>query len=333
MTLPVTYKKLVSTIYSKHFREAARVVDVELHDPAPNEVVIRNLFAGVNATDVNIAAGLYNPGAPLPLDLGIEAVGEVVAAGAESGFNPGDPVMTMNTGGGYREYQVAKARFTIPVPAATPEVMSLVLSGLTAVFGLEVVGEMKSGETILITAAAGGTGHIAVQLAKMAGNHVIGTCSSQEKVDMLKALGCDRVVNYKQESLADVLASEYPRGVNLVYESVGGEMFDTCVSHLARKGRLVIIGYVSEYVDEPQPVLAPRVYAQLLWKSASIRSMFLPHFISEMPSHMLRLADLLASGKLHVEIDPMEFKGVESVVDAVEYLHAGKNRGKVIVRY
>lgn len=88
---------------------------------------------------------------------------------------------------------------------------------------------MTKGETILVTAAAGGAGQIAVQLAKQAGNHVIGTCSNEEKVAMLKAMGCDRVINYKTEDFGNVLKTEYPRGVDIVFESVGGEFFNICL--------------------------------------------------------------------------------------------------------
>ncbi|MEQ8671941.1 MAG: zinc-binding dehydrogenase [Aggregatilineales bacterium] len=334
MSLPATYKKLVATKFSKDFRDASEVVEVPFPEPASNEIVIQNYYAGVNATDPNISAGLYTPGQTPPIDLGSEVVGVVVAKGSNvDSFKIGDAVMTLTTGGGYREYSIIQADRAIPIPAPTPEIMTLVLSGCTASVGLEVTGEMKSGETVLVTAAAGGTGHIAVQLAKLAGNHVIGTCGTAEKAEMLKQLGCDRVVNYREESLDEVLTKEYPRGVNLIYESVGREMFDTCVKHLARFGRLVIIGYVSEYMDQPEVVTRPRIYSQLLWKSASIRSMFLPHFFNLLPENLMRLSGLLQSGQLHIAIDDTVFTGVEECVDAVEYLHSGKSSGKVVVRF
>lgn len=332
--MPQTYRKVVAARLTNNFREAAQIVEVPILEPAPDEILVRNLYAGVNATDVNISAGLYHPGKQPPLDLGAEAAGEIVAVGSDvTTFKPGDAVITLRTGCGYREYQTIKARYAIPIPAATPEVMGLVLSGVTASFGLELVGEMKSGETVLITAAAGGTGHLAVQLAKLAGNHVIGTCGSAEKADMLRRLGCDRVVNYRQEDLDAVLAAEYPQGINLVYESVGRRMFDVCVDHLARRGRLVVIGFISEYAGQPEPVTRARIYHQLMLKSASIRAMFLTHFLEFLPEHLMRLVNLLRDGKLHVELDPTGFCGVESVVDAVEYLHNGGNMGKVIVHF
>jgi NADPH-dependent curcumin reductase CurA len=331
--LPKTYRKVIASHFSKNFREAAQIVEAELLPPGANEITIKTHYAGVNATDVNISAGTYTPGATPPIDLGAEVAGEVVAVGDKvTEFKVGDAVVT-NSLGGYTEYYTIRSRYAIPVPQPTPEMLSLVLSGTTASLGLSVTGDMKSGETVLVTAAAGGTGQFAVQLAKLAGNTVIGTCSSDDKAELLRKLGCDRVVNYKTEDLGAVLTAEYPRGMDVIYESVGRGMFDTCVDHLAIRGRLVIIGYITEYLDTPEVVTSPRIYYKLLGKSASLRSMFLLHFIRQVPEHMAKLLELYNSGQLQVAVDPADFRGVAGVVDAVEYLHSGKSTGKVVVRF
>src|SRR5690554_894216 len=242
MMLPKTYRKVVATRFSRNFREAAQVVEAELQPPGNGEILIKTHYAGVNATDVNISAGTYTPGRQPPIDLGAEVVGEVVAVGeGVTDFQVGDCVVT-NSLGGYTEYYTVRARFAVRVPDTSPEMLALVLSGTTASIGLSVTGDMTSGETVLVTAAAGGTGQFAVQLAKLAGNTVIGTCGSDDKAALLRQLGCDRVVNYKTEDLDAVLTAEYPRGIDLIYESVGRQMFDTCLDHLAIRGRLVIIG-------------------------------------------------------------------------------------------
>ena len=221
----------------------------------------------------------------------------------------------------------------MPVPEASPEMVSLFVSGLTASIALSVTGQMTTGETVLVTAAAGGTGQYAVQLTKLAGNTVIGTCGRDDKADFLRELGCDRAVNYRTESLRDVLRDVAPKGLDIAYESVGRDMFDTAVRALGVHGRLLCIGYVSEYVDGVEEVMAPRVYADLLQKSASVRAFFLPHFIRRYaPEHLARLAGLMADGSLRVEVDPTVFEGVGAAVDAVEYLHSGQSRGKVVVR-
>lgn len=331
--LPKTYRKVIAARFSNHFRQAAQIIEAELQAPTGSDILVKTHYAGVNATDVNISAGSYTPGATPPIDLGAEGAGEVVALGAKvTDFKVGDWVVT-NTLGGYTEYQTVRSRYAIRVPQATPEILSLVVSATTASIGLSITGDMNSGETVLVTAAAGGTGQFAVQLAKLAGNTVIGTCSSDHKADLLRRLGCDRVVNYKTESLDAVLTAEYPRGVDLVYESVGRAMFDTCLDHLAIRGRLVIIGYITEYLDTPEAVTGPRVYYKLLGKSASLRSMFLPHFIRQVPEHMAKLLELYQAGRLHAAVDPTPFRGVEGVIDAVEYLHSGASSGKVVVNF
>jgi prostaglandin reductase 3 len=320
-----TYKKLTTTRHSKNFRDAVEILEAELPStPAPDEIIIRNRYAGTNASDVMMAAGQYLLPTPVPCDMGAEAVGEVIAVGADvTTFKPGDFALTNFIGAGYREYYVTQAKRAVPIPAASPEIMSLSIGGLTASI------------VVLVTAAAGGTGQFAVQLAKLAGNHVIGTCSSDDKAAMLTALGCDRVVNYKRENLRDVLKSEYPRGVHIVFESVGKEMFDVAVDSLARFGRLITLGFITEYKDQPDLISAPRIYYKVLAKNASIRGFNLNLWFSrpEVPQHMAKLIGLLNEGMLNAVIDPTEFHGVEGCIDAVEYLHSGQNSGKVVVRF
>lgn len=332
--MATTYKKLIATKLTTDFRDAAEIVEETIPDLKPHEVLIRNVYAGINATDVNITAGRYQPGAKPPIELGAEAAGIVEEVGSEvRHLAPGDAVVTSTLGGGYREYNVVRASNALPVDEPSPEALSIMVSGLTASIALEEVGDMSSGETVLVTAAAGGTGQYAVQLAKRAGNHVIGTCGSERKMELLDELGCDHPINYNEENVGDVLQSEYPSGVNLVYEGVGGELFDTCVDALARYGRLLSIGYVSEYKTGAKKVSSERIYTKLLPKSASIRGFFLPHYAESFAEHMTRLMKLVQSGALHVSIDETVFEGIDAIPDAVEYLHTGESRGKVVVKF
>ncbi len=328
-----TYRKLIATTLTPHFREAAELVEETVPEPGSGQLLVRNLYAGVNATDVNITAGRYSSDPTLPFDLGAEAVGVVEAVGeGVEGFAPGDAVATGSVGGGYREVQLVEARHAVPVPEASPEVLSIFVSGLTASIALDEVGRMGSGETVFVTAAAGGTGQYAVQLAKRAGNRVIGTCGSEEKVELLRELGCDRPINYREEDVRRVLKDEAPNGLDLVYESVGRELFDTALGALAVRGRLLCIGYVSEYVDGVETVRRPRVYTRLLGKSASVHGFFLPHFREHFRDHTAKLLGLVRTGELTVAIDSAGFEGVDSIVDAVEYLHSGQSKGKLVVK-
>ncbi len=331
-----TYKKLIVKKFSKDFSSAAEIVEEKIPQLASNEILIRNKFAGVNAGfDTLLCKGKipYFTETP-PIDLGVEAVGKVEAVGDKvTDFAVDDAVLTTQRGGGYREYQVIKSNLGFKVPEATPEVLSLMPTGVSALVALEQVGEMSNQEIVMVTAAAGGTGHIAVQLAKLAGNHVIGTCGSEAKSQLLQELGCDRVINYRLENVNDLLKQEYPNGVNLVFECVGKNMFDTCVDNLAVRGRLVVVGYISEYGKNLQQVYQERIYSKLLWKAASIRGFLMPMYKEYMPEARDRLLDLFYTGKIQVAVDPTEFKGIESITSAVDYLLNGKNCGKVVVKF
>lgn len=330
------YKKLIAKQLSKDFRSAVEIVELNLPDPSPREILIRNHFAGVNAGfDTLICRGEvpYLSLTP-PFDLGVEAVGEVIAVGdAVKEFQVGDAVATTLRGGGYREYQVIDANLGVKVRETTPEVLTLIPTGISAVVALEQAGEMGSGEVILVTAAAGGIGHIAVQLAKLAGNHVIGTCGSAAKAELLRQLSCDRIIDYRTENVDEVLRQEYPTGVNLVFDCVGGKMFDMGVENLAVRGRFVVVGFISEYGNQLESVSQPRIYEKLFWKAASVRGFLLPRYAEYIPAARERLLDLFYTDNIKVAVDPAEFRGLESIPSAVEYLLSGKNCGKVVVRF
>lgn len=331
-----TYKKLVAQQFSTNFQSAIAIAEVPILAPKADEILIRNKFAGINAGfDTLICQGSipYVKLTP-PFDLGVEAVGEIVAIGeAVQNLQVGDAVATTGRGGGYREYQVVPAHLAIQVAEAIPEILTLMPTGISALVALEQVGEMRTQETVLVTAAAGGTGHIAVQLAKLAGNHVVGTCGSSAKAQLLQELGCDRIINYHQEDLDTVLQREYPKGLDLIFDCVGGTVFDTCVEHLAVRGRLVVVGFISEYAKIPSTMPQPRIYHKLFWKAASVRGFLMPHYAAHMVAARDRLLSLFNTHQLRVAIDPTPFDGIESIPIAVEYLLSGKNVGKVVVRF
>ncbi|KAK9812689.1 hypothetical protein WJX72_002127 [[Myrmecia] bisecta] len=340
-SLPSAQKTVQVHRLSDNFREATRVVSLPLPTAIPpGHVLVRRAYAGVNASDINFTAGRYF-GSPkeaakrLPFESGFESVGAVAAVGpAVTELRVGDVVAQFSYNG-FADYAIVPVKAALPVPACTPEIVALLTSGLTASIALEQVGRMRSGETVLVTAAAGGTGQFAVQLAKAAGNYVIATCSSQAKVDLLKRLGADRVINYKQEVLKEVLKREYPKGVDLIFESVGGDVFKTCTQALATQGRLVIIGMMSQYGGGWTPLEHKGLPELLLWKAASLSGFFLPQWLRDMRTmrrHLATLTTALLQGRLHVAIDPTPFRGVESVAAAVDHLQSGNSVGKVYVQ-
>uniref|UniRef100_A0A8C6WHV8 15-oxoprostaglandin 13-reductase n=1 Tax=Neogobius melanostomus TaxID=47308 RepID=A0A8C6WHV8_9GOBI len=259
-----------------------------------------------------------------PFDAGFEGIGEVVGLGlgASSDYTIGDTVAYFRNGA-FAEYTIAPAKECIRVPLVKPEFLTLLVSGATAYIALKRLGDLTKGETVLVTAAAGGTGQFAVQFAKQAGCHVIGTCSTNEKAGFLKSIGCDRPINYKEENLGETLRKEYPKGIDVVYESIGGSILDVAVNCLAQKGRLIVIGFISGYQS------ASGIPA---FKGAT-----LPVKLLDYGEAMGKMMRMLAKGELACEVDCGDmaeegrFSGLESVFRAVDYMYAGKNLGKVVV--
>ncbi|KAK1256942.1 hypothetical protein QJS04_geneDACA017230 [Acorus gramineus] len=326
--IPQTYEKIVVHSLSHKFRSATKIVRTDLSLPVKSQhVLVKIVYAGVNASDVNYSSGRYfsgngkEVGSLLPFDAGFEL-------GWATSMFP-SPSDSNND----KFPSEVHSKYIIPVPRPDPEVVAMLTSGLTASIALKRVAQLSSGETVLVTAAAGGTGQFAVQLAKLAGNKVIATCGGEKKAALLKSLGVDRVIDYKKEDIKSVLKKEFSKGVDIIYESVGGEMFDLCLNALAVYGRLVVIGMISQYQGEHgwKPLSYTGLCEKILAKSQTVGGFFLVQYSHLWKEHMGTLFDIFSSGKLKVFVDPKQFVGLGSVADAVEYLHSGESLGKVVV--
>ena len=336
MSLPSSARQLMVTTLGTKFREITEIQTAPVETPKARHVLVKTKYVGINASDINITAGRYFHDMKPPFACGAEGMGEIVAVGEDVKFQVGQIVAFLNIGA-FAEYATVPAEMLVPVPSLDPSMMSIVLSGLTASISLEKEADLKPGKNVLVTAAAGGTGQYAVQIAKLAGCHVIGTCSSNEKADFLKSIGCDRVINYKTENTGEVLSKEYPKGIDVVFESIGKQMFEDALANLAVKGRLIVIGQISTYEDGDFQSTAP-VAMTALRKSARICGFFLPHYAEDYARHVGILSKHFMDGKIKVALDKGEkvtngpFVGLEKVADAVEHMFARKNIGKVIVQ-
>ncbi|TMW59309.1 hypothetical protein Poli38472_004378 [Pythium oligandrum] len=331
-----TYRALQVFKLSTDFRAVTKIVKIpKLPVAKPGHVVVRNHYLGINAIDINITNGHFG-NHELPFTCGLEAVGAITAVGNDvENFKVGDAVAYQHHGA-FAEYVLVPAAAALKVPAPEPAMLPLMVGGVSCSIALEQAGQMKSGETVLVTSAAGGTGQFVVQLAKMAGNHVIGTCSTDEKAEHLKKLGCDRLIVTSKESIDAVLKAEYPNGVDLVFETVGGETFKTAVENIAVRGRIIVFGYISEYKpegnDASQPFSVSELNVKLLMRSASVRGFGLGGYLSFIPEHLTRLLNYVQEGKLIPGIDQTPYHGLEEVADAVERMFARKNLGKLVVK-
>ena len=344
---PETCKQLWAERTGESFRDVAQVREIPVPQPGPGEALIKVRYAGVNGgCETFRARGEYafkgNKTVEGGFPLGAEGAGMVVAVGeGVTAVKAGDAVAFL--GGAFAEYVVCPASLLWVVPEASPEAAALRISALTACCMLEGTAQVQAGETVLVTAAGGGAGHFAVQFARLAGAHVVGTCSSPEKAQLLRELGCDRVINHQEEDLAGVLGAEYPRGFDVVFEGVGGAMLQVGLEHLAPEGRLIQIGYISEYPHNPDRAQEAACNdldaAQMFWTLETVQRGRQTIYggggkrdAAAMAQSRARCLQLFQDGRLRAVVDRKRvFNGVESIVDAIEYMLTGQALGKVVV--
>ncbi len=223
------------------------ITDAPVPSPGPGEVLIRVTAAGVNFLDVSQSRGASAVGPQPPYLAGIEGAGEVVAVGeGVSGVEPGAHVIGVGiNGGAFAEYMLLPAVGTVPVPAgwADPQALGMVVSWPTALTALKPLGRIEAGQSVLIHAAAGGTGQAAVKIAKHYGAHVI-AAASPDKHDVVRTLGADHVIDARRHDIAaEVTRLTDGAGVDLVLESVGGAALAASLAAAKRvTGRVVVYG-------------------------------------------------------------------------------------------
>ncbi|GIL38954.1 zinc-binding dehydrogenase [Roseiterribacter gracilis] len=329
-----TARKWTLPAFGEGFTDAARLVSFDVVAPGPQQLLVRNRYLGVNGLfDHGICRNEvpYRTLVP-PLDLGLEAVGEVIAIGRDvHAVAVGDAVVTAQLGGGYRECLTVDAADAIKLPSLDPTYVALVPSAVSALLAVERVAEPKPGEVAVVAAAAGGLGQFVVQFLRRAGCRVIGLVSGDEKARFVRTLGCDAVIDRANEQLPDALARLAPDGINIGFDTVGGAVFDAFVDALAPHGRVVVSGYAADMHKAPEQVTQSRIYHRLYWKAASVRAFQNALFREFAPAARGQIFALYRDGALQVKLDSTLFKGIESVPAAVEHLRSGKSVGKVWV--
>jgi NADPH-dependent curcumin reductase CurA len=320
--------------FAESFRAATEIVPLEVRLPGPGEISVRNFWCGVNGIfDTQIARNAvdYVRIRP-PTFTGVEAIGVVEAVGdGVANFAPGDAAVTTRFTGGYREANTGLASNFSKAPSADRTWLALASTGVSALLALEHTGAVRDGETVAVSAAAGGLGHLIVQLAKLRGCHVVAVCGGAEKAAFVRSLGADRVIDYRQEDVAGVLGREYPDRLDVAIDTVGGAIFDAFLDNLAVHGRLVAGGAAQDLEGRPEIVTAPRIVHKLYYKAASVRG-FMNGLLPELwPAAREKLFALQSAGALRVTFDSVEFSGIEAVYDAVERLLSGQSMGKVTV--
>jgi len=305
------------------------LVDVESPVAGPGQVLIDVEACGVNYADIMMRRGLYG-GGPAPRFIpGLEVAGTVARAGdGVTKVVPGQRVMALVPHGGYAEQVVASSAGVMPRPEgmSARSAAAFPVNYFTADFALHFAGNVKPGQTVLIHAAAGGVGTAVVQLAKIAGARVIATASSSEKLERVRALGADICIDYtKEDFLAVVRDATDGEGVELVLESVGGDVFDKSLAALRSLGRLVVFGIASADVRRPD---SRELLFRNLWVIGLHLGMLMlqPDAVEQASE---RLFGLLATGRIVPQIGHV--LRLEEAVRAQTLLGERSNYGKVIL--
>ncbi|TVP81729.1 MAG: NADPH:quinone oxidoreductase family protein [Alkalicoccus sp.] len=313
--------------------DVLQLTDIEKPTADVHEVVIEIKAIGVNYADTARRQGQYVVPTPLPFVPGAEVAGTVVEVGDKvTSVKAGTNVVTLLGGDratGYAEYTVADERGLIPIPEGIDfeHAAALPLQGLSAYHILKTMGRLEKGETVLIHAAAGGVGTIAVQLAKIFGaGKVIATASSTEKLQLAERLGADELVNYTESNWEQkVLDLTDGGGVDVALEMAGGDVFDKTLSCLASFGRLVIYGVASG----EQPKLFPSV---LMEKNQSVIGFFLPQIMKKPDLFAAGLQELLSytqKGELKLTIGGRY--PLEEAAEVQMLMQNRKTSGKLIL--
>ena len=227
--------------------EAMKLDDVAQPAPKEGEAVVKVDAAGLNYIDVYFRTGLYK--AALPLTIGMEAGGTVAAVGPNvTDVKVGDKVAYTGVPGAYAEYALVPANRLVVLPAGlnTRQGAAMMLQGMTAHYLACSTYPLKSGDTCLVHAAAGGVGLLLCQIAKLRGARVIGTVSTEDKAKLAREAGADEVILYtKQDFVAEVKRLTNGKGLNVVYDAVGKDTFDKGFDCLAPRGMMVLYGQSS----------------------------------------------------------------------------------------
>jgi NADPH-dependent curcumin reductase CurA len=328
------------------FRLAARPVGLPKHsdwnyteepvrDPGPGEVLVKTLYLSLDPA----MRGWMNEGRSYIAPVGIGDVmraggaGRVIASGNPA-FAVGDHV----TGTlGAQEYALIDANGAKGLTKVDPKLVplpvyigALGLTGLTAYFGLLDVGQAKAGDTVVISGAAGATGMSAGQIAKIKGCRVVGIAGGAQKCDyIVKELGFDAAIDYRNENVLAALRKHCPQGINVYFDNVGGDILDAALANLARGARVVLCGAISQY-NSTSGIKGPSNYLSLLVNSARMEGFIVFNYMARYGDAAREMAGWMKAGKLKSKEDIVD--GFQTFPETLLRLFRGENFGKLMIK-
>jgi len=314
-------------------QEDFRLESAPLPSPAAGQVVVRTLYLSV---DPYVRGRMRNVRSYVPpYQIGDTIDGDVVAEVVSSQAPELAPGSFVAGRLGWQEYAVADAsavrRVTEQPAGLSAHLGVLGMTGLTAYFGLFDVGALKSGETVLVSGAAGAVGSAVGQLARIRGARAVGIAGSDEKVRFLREIGFDEAVNYKTAgNLRKALREACPAGVDVYFDNVGGEISDAAMTLINRRARAVICGQIAG-LNRERPELGPRsTPLYLLINRARMEGFLVFDYVDRYPAALEELSGWVREGRLRHRETVVE--GIENVPRAFIGLFSGTNTGKQVVK-
>jgi NADPH-dependent curcumin reductase CurA len=318
-------------------REHFEWVEEPVPEIGDGEFLLRNLWISCDpAQRAWMEIDTYIPKLPLGDVMPAGTASQVVAS-KHPEFAEGDIVSGVY---GWQDYAVGSSEgfggglfppLKIPPGVDLTAALSLFgITGLTAYFGLLEVGELKEGDTVLVSGAAGAVGSIACQIANVKGCHTIGIAGGARKCDWLRSeLGVDDAIDYKGEKVGARLGELCPEGVDVYFDNVGGEILDAVLAHMAMRARIVICGAVSGYSGFGERY-GLRNYHMLIMRRGTMRGFLVFDFMHRAMDAIGELAAWAGEGEIKNQIDVVE--GLENAPDALARLFTGENLGKQLIK-
>jgi NADPH:quinone reductase len=298
--------------------------------PAKGEAQVRVRVASLNFLDTLMVRGKYQHKPALPFSPATEFAGVIETVGeGVTHVKPGDRVFSFGQTGAARELINAPAAMMVPIPASVSDEVAagIAVTYGTGYYGLKDRAQLKAGETCAVLGASGGAGLAAVELAKIMGAKVIACASSDEKLAICKSRGADVLVNYSKGDLREQFKALAPKGIDVVYDCVGGPHAEPAIRSMAWNGRFAVIGFAAGDI--------PRIPLNLLLlKSASLVGVFWGASMQQEPAvnaaNMRQIVSWVAEGKLKPHVHKVF--PLDKAADAIRELDSRASTGKVVIR-
>jgi len=297
--------------------------------PTPDGIVVDVAASGINFADLLAIAGTYQVKPPLPFSPGLEAAGVVSAAGSRSRWKLGDRVVVSAACGAHAERIAIPdvAALAIPDGMSDADAAALEVIYQTAYFALTVRTQVAAGEVLLVHGGAGGIGTAAIQLGKTLGMSVIATAGTADKLNVCRDAGADHVVNYRTDDFVDAVKDiTRGRGADVIYDPVGGDVFDQSTKCIAFGGRLLVIGFASGRIPELR-------LNRLMVKNFSVIGLYWGAYQQHAPQLIAAAHDELCAHYGRGEIAPVIYRDLplREYPSALDALRSRASYGKIVL--